>query len=563
VRVSIIPQPNELTAAFLKRNEEAPEKQFTTKSLIMEDKINGDLPFSTYDLKCMLHEENYLNSAWSTSGYSLQAMNEALQNKPLHARRRETLAKKAESDERAAAERAPDAAPPGTTPQSITSLAKKLGLPEARVHAAVHSGSTPRLAKEEVAVLQHLMSQEDPTTMEDKIAMLLTAMLAGGATENELMGLLTSVEFVGDREIRAEVVSMQDDIRREADSRLNRSSYVPGPTGTTDGERAARATELAEPYAQRPLMQRALMRTARVYTQHDAWEALASDAAVSDALAQKDLEPFELGLTAYEDGASGDADNKHVALQRRRYCGQENLRSVVSQMASFDLNKLGGDGGTAPSWGEARAHLLQHCSGSGLADFSADKVLLEFLQGHIVTGLREDAETVLGPGALTTVFTVWQLWSGAEFTSSYKMKPSEQPLKDMRRLDMNRLLERLRELMHGAQEAYWRVRLHQCPCLQRVKRTMDALLHVARPHMEYESILCEVGRRRASALAYAAGRIRAPPKAFMHRVSRLGPSDKLEGMNPRRALASREVLTLHNGLICMRRLVDIVQELSQ
>ena len=179
------------------------------------------------------------------------------------------------------------------------------------------------------------------------------------------------------------------------------------------------------------------------------------------------------------------------------------------------------------AWGDARAALLDAAGGHGLADFLADKILMELLSSQLVASFDEScdgagtSQAVFGPGAQTTVSLIVELIISKTWRSSWRVKPKLAPRSLLTPPDFNlkTFLDLTRELLPVVELAFWASRRAALPELERVMY-MDAIMSRKNADIMIEHKACEIARRRAAALAYAREEIKSLPKGRM-KLSRL------------------------------------------
>ena len=484
--------------------------------------INKKWPFTEHAIECAYNKDSYdAPSQWSVAGISQEAMRTSLEA-PDNYRSAKALARwrtaRAEKERR----RQPDAPSTRIPTRAHEQLAARLGLTAPQLMTALETTHTPRLHAEEECVVVWLASHQalPLDSLEGRAAVLATCQLAGGVCESQLMAILSCNEFAHNVEVQTEIKNMEDDLRREKDASAGSGAYVPGPPGSTQGERVAQRVETDPQYAARPLGERAVMRAARTFFQHESWRALASNRDVASLLTHGDLSAYSAVVVQRENELS--ETKSKLPLQRRRFQGQGAANSVLSSLHKMKWEESTTSvGGSIPTWKSLQEALLQCASGQGLADFLTDKIIVDLLLGGVVKQLDEGDFVTLGPGAITSLLcrVAFLLHPARGFYSSFRVKPkdassvlglslhsSEHPF------SCTKYFEELRCLLRHALLLYSSSRIQRAPCLAPAKTAMMAACSVMKANIGLENEECETMRRRAAALAYNKGLIKQLPK---------------------------------------------------
>ena len=509
-RVSWINQNPEKTIAFIERGMQRPEIKLVGADDIIKRCMAGSFPptesmieaaydSGKFDLSLM-HELGYSQSEWRTQL-------EKLDYKAAHVRLEAFKAKMQRQENRLGA----DPSPEGVCPPVVVTLAEAVAAEPQIVHALLLSTHTGRMSKCEVAAWHHITMLgdecDDGTKSCDarRAAMLFCAQMAGGAVESQLAAFLTTPEMVTHAALVREQTEMQDDTRRPADATKGTGAYLPGPPGSTQGERVKQQYESSPGYQARPRGECVWNSMLRVFYEHTTWQILADEPRLASNYLKGDKTTYYSKLVAREDQLAKQRDAE--PLQRRRYQGVDAVDRVMTALAHIDTAAY-------ESIGTARAAILEAGRGHGVAAFLADKILLELLSSHLIESIVEAGDVSLGPGALPSVLAILDVLRGRPFRSSYKVKPSE--VEDQASLqkwfDLQKFVSHIRRWMPSTMLAYWAVRKQQCVELQCLDKYMVAVLGRDPPVLVIENWCCEIGRRRAAALAYAALLIDRLPK---------------------------------------------------
>lgn len=512
----VLHQVNQPTAGFFARCITYPEKRLVDTYEVMMLMIKKQWPFTEHAMECAYNKEAYDNSAWKGKGIAQETMRASLEAAD-NLRSAKGLKRWRIAQAEKARRREPDDASRTLPTSSHVALAVRLNLTTTQLMTALETTHTPRLTSEEESVVEWLANHPKlpVDSIEGRTAVLATAQLVGGVCESKLMAILTCNEFDDSNQLQKERVAMEDDLRREKDARAGTGAYVPGPPGSTQGERVAQALENKSEYAARPLEERAIMRAARSFFQHESWNVLASERTVTSALVRGDLAPYSAAVAAREDELM--ASKSKLPLQRRRFQGQGSVNSVLACLRKMEWDKCT----QGSSWKSLQSALLACASGHGLADFLSDKIILDLLLGGVVSELDEGTFVTLGPGALTSLLCrVSFLQQPSQgFYSSFRVKPKDAASILSVTLDdgatpfsKSKYFELLRGLLPLGLLVYCRMRLKLTPCLTAVQTPLLAAVSARLANISLESEECETMRRRAAALAYQKELIKTLPK---------------------------------------------------
>ena len=401
------------------------------------------------------------------------------------------------------------APPERPTPLHITKAASVLGVEAAGLHAAYETYKTPRHRVAEVDAWTEYVAglSEDcagrlgaPMSLEARAAHVLALLLGPGHVEGLLASAMGCREFLVDEDspLAVELRRMQDDIK---------FAYVPPTVNGLEWGSVGVATELwaTEPgcsrWAELTWEQRMIWNLIRVF--------LCKDSAVEVAMEPGCLEQLvESGDDSLLNSVCVWRQEAGLRVFKRRYQGVGFMFNVVRAAVHRGLGTLlrtellhRPDDLT---WERARELVLEATTGAGLADFLADKVVVNFLLGGILE--VEKGVVALGPGALVTLHVVVDCLLGMGlWYYPFSLKPKQLPANACSALDLPTFLGQFEKELRTMGTLYLAARRSAEPSLEPVAVAVSPFVDVEQPPSVPENVLCEVGRRRAMGLAVARG----------------------------------------------------------
>ena len=151
---------------------------------------------------------------------------------------------------------------------------------------------------------------------------------------------------------------MQNDMRRSNDPPMM-GAYVPGPLGSSQGERAVQELERNSAYSNRRRQVRMFARSLRAYYHHDTYLELVKEVEPLEKYIEGDFHALDEVLVKRENTISSMKPAARPALMRRRYQGTDYIESAAPKLSVVDWESIP-EGSPDEAQGSAIRH-NSHC----------------------------------------------------------------------------------------------------------------------------------------------------------------------------------------------------------